>query len=180
MLLYHRCQADTDSRIGNILRPASETITPEQLILSVPQHEAWFEEALAFIKTDSPLHTGQSTTVSDAPALLLASGSEELGVSSQPMKDNFEHMLVKADDECPSWDKVDIDPQVKTRFKNKILLSMTQNGRHNLRFPCIVLHGTPGNGKTIMVHSLCKLLDLPLIAIDVSTIVNMYRGETGK
>lgn len=44
----------------------------------------------------------------------------------------------------------------------------------------VLLHGTPGNGKTLLAEALARELDVPFLRVKYSGLMTSYLGETGK
>lgn len=44
----------------------------------------------------------------------------------------------------------------------------------------VLLHGTPGNGKTLLAEALAHELDVPFLRVKYSGLMTSYMGETGK
>ncbi|QDZ98942.1 AAA family ATPase [Lysinibacillus fusiformis] len=109
--------------------------------------------------------------------------TRSLGVNSPPVdKDSF-NSLVNISDHTLFEEEVILDSKIEEEirrfFKERELATiLLTNG---IKPPnSLLLHGSPGVGKTMLSKYIASKLSLPLITLDLSSSISSYLGKTGQ
>lgn len=91
----------------------------------------------------------------------------------------IESMLYTPGDNVADWDDIILDEAIKDKIAVAIHALWASDGK-NAQVNGILLFGSPGTGKSVMILSLVAELRIPMYMVDSSSIMSKWQGDSDK
>ncbi|WP_231445953.1 AAA family ATPase [Brevibacterium zhoupengii] len=149
-------------------------------------HGAGVRQLAARLMRSVPPGVHNTESFRDAVHTAIAAGSDitELRYTSGalPTEADSAHPLVDVD-VVPDADGLVLDPAVMSQLKEVVTERERAEELHSAGLGLtrsILLSGPPGVGKTMTARWLARALNLPLVSLDLSSVVSSYLGTSGR